>query len=347
MELALYDPLKFTRLGRQETAPKHCRLWWTGSGVSFTAACTRVEIEVEAFDSDHAVWLAVLAGGAMVARFPLNRGRQTYTALAGMDPAFTHEISVVRDTQPLPDEKCPPVIHAVLSDGELKPSAPKRQLIEFLGDSLTVGEGCFGPRYAEDWRMAWMGGVGAFPHRLSQMLDAERRVIAMSGWGAWKSWDGDESHRIGLIYEQLCAPIAAGNVPYAFDGRPADWVVINLGTNDSNAIKQESDPVSSAEAFTRRAYELIKTVRRHQQNAHILWAYGLCGIDMEQYILKVVEKVKAEGDDKVGYIRLSDCNGDLGSRMHPSRGAHLRAAGEICGYIRRVQGENTAVEAEK
>ncbi|MBR5751155.1 MAG: hypothetical protein IKX84_02100 [Clostridia bacterium] len=337
MEMRFYDPLDFTRLGRQEASPQHCRLWWTGSGVSFDAACTRVEMEIEAFASEHAVWLAVLAGGAAIARFPLGQGRQVYTVLAGMDPAFTHEISVVRDCQPLPDETRPPVIHAVLSDGELKPSAPKKQLIEFLGDSLSVGEGCFGPRYAEDWRMAWMSGVGAFPHRAAEMLGAERRVVAMSGWGAWKSWDGDENHRLGLIYDKLCAPIASGDVPYAFDGRQADWVVINLGTNDSNAIKQETDSASAAGAFTRRVEELIKTVRGRQKNAYILWAYGLCGTAMEQYILRAVEQVKAEGDQKVGYLRLSDCDGDLGSRMHPSRAAHQKAAEEICGYIRNIE----------
>ncbi len=342
-----YDPMSFTRLGRQETAPEGCRLWWTGSGISFTSACTQVDIDVEAFPSEHAVWLAVLAGGAAVARFPLAKGRRVYTAIAGMDPAFTHEISIVRDCQPLPDETEPPVIHAVFSDGELRPSEPKKQLIEFIGDSLTVGEGCAGPLYATDWRMAWMSGVGAFPHQVARMLDAERRVVAMSGWGAWKAWDGDANHRLGLIYDKLCAPIASGDAPYAFDGRQADWVVINLGTNDSNAIKQEEDRASAAGMFTKRVAELIKTVRRRQKNAYIIWAYGLCGTDMEQYILEAVEQVKAEGDKKVGYLRLSDCNGDLGSRMHPSRAAHLKAAQEICGYIGQIKGNKSAGEAEK
>ena len=97
MEMNRFDPLKFTRLGRQESAPKSCRLWWTGSGISFAAACTQVEIDAETFPSEHAVWLAVTAGGATVARFPLAKGRRIYTAIAGMDPAFTHEIAIVRD----------------------------------------------------------------------------------------------------------------------------------------------------------------------------------------------------------------------------------------------------------
>ena len=340
-----FDPRAFTRLGRQQTSPESCRLWWTGSGISFTAACTQMEIEADSFASEHAVWLAVTAGGATIARFPLAKGRRVYTALAGMDPAFTHEIAIVRDCQPLPDETEPPVIHAVFSDGELKPSEPKKELIEFIGDSLTVGEGCAGPVYAADWRMAWMSGVGAFPHQTARMLDAERRVVAMSGWGAWKAWDGDENHRLGLIYDKLCAPIASGDMPYAFDGRQADWVVINLGTNDSNAIKLEEDRVSAAEMFTKRVAELIRTVRSHQKNAYIIWAYGLCGTDMERYILEAVEQVKAEGNGKVGYLRLSDCNEDLGSRMHPSRAAHLRAAQEISGYIGRIKENGQAGEA--
>lgn len=347
MEMKRFDPLDFTLPGRQEASPECCRLWWTGSGISFSAACTRINIDAEAFTSEHAVWLAVLAGDAVIARFPLAPGRRTYTALAGMDMAFTHEISVVRDTQPLPDEPRPPVIHSVFSDGELMPARPRERLIEFIGDSLTVGEGCAGPVYASDWRMAWMSGVGAFPHRVASRLGAHRRVIAMSGWGVWKSWDADASHRLGLIYDRLCAPIPSGDVPYAFDSRQADWTVINLGTNDSNAIKQEQEPDSAAAEFTDRVCELIRIVRARQKLSYILWAYGLCGNSMERYILSAVEKIKAEGDERVGYLRLSDCNGDLGSRMHPSRSAHEVAAQEICAYIERTETLNTSKEVEK
>ena len=55
--------------------------------------------------------------------------------------------------------------------------------------------------------------------------------------------------------------------------------------------------------------------------------------------------LQAEGDGKVGYLRLSDCNGDLGSRMHPSRAAHLKAAQEISGYIGRIKQNGQAGEA--
>ena len=99
--------------------------------------------------------------------------------------------------------------------------------------------------------------------------------------------------------------------------------------------------------FTKRVAELIKTVRLRQKNAYIIWAYGLCGTDMEQYILEAVEQVKAEGDKKVGYLRISDCNGDLGSRMHPSRAAHMKAAQEICGYIGQIKQNGSAGEAKK
>lgn len=332
-----YNPCCFLRLGRYEKNDRLCRLWWSGSGIRLRAACTWLEIDAEAFEADQAPWIGILADGAPVARFPLLPGKRRYPVLCGMDPAYAHEIAILRDSQPVEDEPAPPILRAVYSDGKLEAARERGRLIEFIGDSLTVGEGTLGPSSAMEWRTVWMSNMCAFPSLVAERLDAEKRVLALGGWGVWRSWDGHAEHRIGRIYERLCAVNACGDKPYAFEERAADAVVINLGTNDgSTFIKEEH-----AGELIDRAAELLRMVRLHQPQAYILWAYGLCGQGMTPYLREAVDRVRSAGDRRLDFLPLEDCGGDLGSREHPGRAAHARAAERICECLERKWREQT------
>ena len=344
-ELKRYDPLcgLFALVGRHDKGQKECGLWWSGSGVRMRTACTAVEVEAESSARDHAQWLGVMIDGEAVARFPLREGRHRYLALSGMEDTVPHEIAILRDTQPSYDEDGPVYLHAVYTDGDVQKPEQKKLLVEFLGDSLTVGEGTLGPRSAQEWRMMWISHMPAFPTLVCSLLNADKRVVALGGWGAYKSWDGHHESRIGAIYEKLCAVTPGGEKDYDFDERGADAVVINLGTNDGSAIGKEAPENREAEArrLTQDAVELLKTVRRHQPNAFLFWAYGLCGVDMTPFLKAAVEQYRAEtGDQRAAYLPLPDANGDVGSRLHPSRDAHRRAAAVIAEAIRRAAEED-------
>ena len=317
--------------GRHDPKQSQCFLWWSGSGIRMRLACTCLEAEITSTASTHAIWLGVLLDGAPVARLPLQKGTHRYPVLAGMDAGFSHEITLIRDTQPGYDEEGPAVLEALYTDGGLQNMEERPLMLEFLGDSLTVGEGCVGPRSGEEWRMVFISHMPAFPTLTAEAMGAEKRVIALGGWGAARSWDGDENSRIGRIYDQLCAVIPGGDVPAAFAERPADAVIINLGTNDASGIAKlpEAEKPAARRQLTDRAEKLLRQVRARYPEAAILWAYGLCGSAAEAEIRPAVERLRREGDTRVDYLPLTDCNGDVGSRMHPSRAAHRRAALEI------------------
>ncbi|MBR1585389.1 MAG: hypothetical protein IJ662_07620 [Clostridia bacterium] len=343
-ELKFYDPLgpSFLRVGRYDPRDSLYGLWWSGSGLVMQIACTQLEIEVESTARDHAQWLGVMIDGEGVARFPLRQGVHRYLALAGMESGVSHEVTILRDTQPSYDEAGPLWVHGVYTDGTIEKPADKKLLVEFLGDSLTVGEGTLGPVSAQEWRMPFISHLPAFPTLAAAALNAEKRVIALGGWGAYKSWDGKHDCRIGAIYEQLCAVTPGGDRPYAFSERPADAVVINLGTNDASALKKEgAEPFEQeTEHLIADAVDLLRLVRRHQPAAHIFWAYGLCGIDMTPYLERAVQQYRQEtGDQRVSFLPLPDAAGDVGSRSHPSRAAHRKAARAIVDAIEHMEKE--------
>lgn len=333
---SLPDP-RFLPLGRHDPKEEKSSLWWSGSGVRVKLACKALEAEITASAHDHAPWMGVLMDGAPVARFPLLPGTHRYPLLAGLDGGFSHEVSIIRDTQPSYDEDGPVYLDAVYTDGEPERPAERPLLIEFIGDSLTVGEGCLGPESAEEWRLVWISHMPAFPTLVSEKLNAEKRVIALGGWGAARSWDNQPDSRIGRIYDRLCAITPGGDVPADFPERPAGAVVINLGTNDASALSKmtEAERPAAEQELRARAVELMEMVRARYPQAFILWAYGLCGKQVEAILQAAVQDRRNAGDMNVRYLSLTPAASN-GSRMHPSREAHQKAAEEIVKAIKNL-----------
>lgn len=332
MTLNHFDPRGegFLRMGRRDPGEAACALWWSGSGIRTVLDCTRLEIEADAPDDEFIPWIAVTVDGAPVARFPLRPGVHRYDVLGRMERGVAHEVAILRDSQPTDGDSAPLRLTAVYTDGTPAAPTPRPRLIEFLGDSLTVGEGTLGPTDAMEWRMIWISNQFAFPALAAELLNAEKRVVALGGWGAYLSYDANPDHVIGRIYDRLCAVVPGGDVPYDFAAqRPADAVVINLGTNDCSGLANAQPGPGGEAAFEDSAVALMELVRRRNPGAAILWAYGLCGNGLEAPLRRAVKRRAEAGDGNVRYLALDDCAGDLGSRSHPGRKAHRRAAEQI------------------
>ena len=325
-------------LGRHDPAEEKTRLWWSGSGIRFTLKAAALEADITWTGGGFNPWMGVVIDGAPVCRFPLTPGTRTYPLLFGMDGTVSHEVSLIRDSQPVLGSDGGPIeINALRVDGEIGPSSARPLLIEFLGDSLTVGEGCLGPQSADEWRTVWISVLGAFPALTAEAMCADMRVMALGGWGASRSWDNYEENRIGRIYNQLCVPIPGGEIPADFPERRADAAVINLGTNDNGPISRlEGDERAEAEeTLCRRAVELMEAVRARNPGAAILWAYGMCGKPMEPILKKAVDAFHAAGGQRAAYLSLTPAP-DHGSRSHPGPIAHRTAAREIADKLREM-----------
>ena len=335
----LNDPY-ITLTGRRDEVNDPLRLFWVGSGLSLTARLRSLSATIEADWSAHAPWMAVTLDGAPVARFPLQRGLRRYALLTDMDPAVAHRIRVVRDTQPMEgDERMLVRLRAVEMKGEALPT-PRLKTIEWIGDSLTSGEGLCGPVTAAEWKTVWMSGAMTCAAQACVLLDAEGEWISQSGWGIVTDWTQDRRHTLPRIYGDICGVLAAGSAPYDFAAHPADAVVINLGTNDANALSQlppaerparETEIADGVSAFLRQ-------IRAARPNAPILWVCGMCGDSLNDLLRRAVAEASADmADPLIAFEPLPACAQDeLGSLGHPGWRSHQRCAAIVARRLKEL-----------
>jgi lysophospholipase L1-like esterase len=282
-----------------------------------------------------------------------------------MNPDTVKNVQIIKDVQAMSgDPSCSLQIHAIKADGEFLPVNEKPYKIEFIGDSITSGEGTVGARPEEDWIPAWFSAINNYTKMTADALNADYRVISQSGWGVLTSWDNNPAGNIPDYYEMVCG-LLAGEKNMAlgafkendFGAWQPDVVVVNLGTNDGGAFnspewkddlsgevhKQRLNEDGSFNEEDLKAFEnavenfLIK-IRKYNKNAHIVWAYGMLGTPMMPAIYRAVDAyIEKSGDKKVSVFQLPNTTDEtIGARCHPGVLAHEKAAKELSSYIKEI-----------
>ena len=316
------------------------RFFWVGSGVTLAARVKALAAVIEADWTTQTPWLSVTLDAAPVTRLPLRRGRHHYLLLDGMDGERPHRIGVVRDTQPMEDDARQLVrLCSLQLAGEILPREERRR-IEFIGDSLTSGEGLAGPMKAAEWRSVYMSGGPTYAARVCTLLDAVGEWVSQSGWGVVSDWTGDRRHTLPGIYEEVCALQAEGRIPYDFSAHPVDAVVVNLGTNDMSALN--ALPVEEREA---RSAEIVTSVRAFCERIRflrpgvpILWVCGMCGGGINGLLRQGVETAaRALSDSRIAFLPLPACPQEaLGSLGHPGPASHRECAALIAAKLKEL-----------
>lgn len=185
--------------------------------------------------------------------------------------------------------------------------------IEFIGDSITSGEGVCGAVQEQTWAPFIYNAVESYPFLTAKALDAEIHVLSQSGWGVWCDWKGDRENALPLYYEQVCGVLgrvednAVGTAsepewvrkinitegcmrPWNFSSWQPDAVVINLGTNDLGAM----DRVASGEITLERA-KLITGENVGNSNA----AIEVMGVRFRESAVSFLRQVRKCNPDAV------------------------------------------------
>ncbi len=345
-------------LGRHTCTDGALNLFYTASGFVCRFTGSELRLCLNAGFTLYEPWLSVEVNGAWVARFPVAAGESEVCLLRGMTPGVPKTVRVVKDVQAMPGDPGHFLqVRALRYDGGgFLPLPEPAYRLEFIGDSITSGEGTVGAVGEQDWVSMFFGALPHYARLTADALNADWRIVSQSGWGLLSSWDNDPHCRVLDHYDTVCgvaagAPNAAlgAQQPYDFAAWPADAVILNLGTNDEHALDNPpwTDP-ATGDAFAQRptplhlaaleqaAVDALKTVRARNPRALLVWAYGMLGQGrMGPLLRSAVARYAAEtGDARAAYLPLPAATAEtLGSRQHPGPACHRQAAETLTAFL--------------
>lgn len=358
-----YSPLEdrihiYGRTVRQQPLP----LFWTGSGVEIDTDGGEVWFEVESAHAFWEEWIRIELDGVCIQRFLLEAGRKRICAYRGLPAGIRRTVRLLKEVQPYaedPDRYL--AVHAIGTDGKLYMAKPKKCRLEFIGDSLTSGEGLSGPEGLTAWAPATFGLQGHYACLLANWLEADFRILSQSGWGVYCAWDNNVRQNMPAYYDRVCG-IVEGEKNIAmgaqrendFSAWQPDVIVVNLGTNDGSAAAQPAwvDPVtgrawklergqdgrllaSSKKKVQDAAVAFLRTLRARNSHAYLLWAYGMVGSEIRPELEEAVETYRKE-DPRAKFVPLEGMRDEwVGANCHPNAASHRAAAKVLLEEIRQ------------
>lgn len=347
-------------LGRHTCTDGALNLFYTASGFVCRFTGSELRLCLNAGFTLYEPWLSVEVNGAWVARFPVAAGESEVCLLHGMAPGVPKTVRVVKDVQAMPGDPGHFLqVRALRYDGGgFLPLPEPAYRLEFIGDSITSGEGTIGAVGEQDWVSMFFGALPHYARLTADALNADWRIVSQSGWGLLSSWDNDPHRRVMSYYGSVCG-LAEGphnkalgaHQPNDFASWPADAVILNLGTNDEGAMNNppRTDP-ATGDCYAQRptpehlaqleqaAVDALKQVRALNPGALLVWAFGMLGDGRMRAVLEAaVARYRSEtGDTRAYYLPLAPATPEtLGARQHPGVACHRQAAETLTAFLRR------------
>lgn len=331
-------------MGRFDPEQVPVALDWTGSGLEVNFLGSALWAELEAPAASPVMWMIVLADGCPVTRFPVEQGCRFYPLLLGMEPDKSRVVTLMKETQPMPvTPEATVLLRSLRMKGELLSLPEKDLLIEFVGDSLTSGEGALAPRGNEEWITPWFTARGNYSWYACQALNAERRVLSQSGYGVCWDWQHLKENNMSLGYEKTVGVLHGESAEkrgcqkdYDFSANPADIVCIRLTSNDVNGMRQNGTEEADRETVLCGCLDLIRKVRKCNPSAKIVWILPGTG-SCPELAREAVLRAQSEGIAALSTCTLPDLEeADLGARRHPNAEWNRTAGLKLAEYLRSL-----------
>lgn len=347
------------------TIPKACPLplFYNGSAVELNVSGSELWADLEVSWHTLEIWVTIEVNGALISRLMLMPGSHSLCLFRGMSPEPVKNVRITRETQAMTeDEDCCLIVHGFQTNGLFYPVPEGKYTLEFVGDSITSGEGTYGAKGDPDWVPMYMSYSRDYARMTAEALGADACIVSKGGWGVLSGWDNNPNSNIPSRYEQLCG-LCCGSKneslgafkPYDFSARKTDAVIVNLGTNDASAFLQPAwhDPATGRtfkqrlnpdgtyreedlNRFEDAVVSFLHMLRRHNPQAHIVWCYGMLGYELSFAINDAMTRyIRESGDHNVIYLQLPNTTEEtVGSNDHPGKLSHERAARVLTEYLR-------------
>ena len=224
--------------------------------------------------------------------------------------------------------------------------AEKKLYIEFIGDSITCGNGslckylaaddflnylpsqtstCI--RHGENKDAQWVeeDATNSFAYLTARALKADCSLVSYSAMGLTKSWGGLNDYNMQQHY-QKGAFLREGGETFDFStARKPDFVVVNLGTND---VGQSGITEAKYKAAVKSFISQIREAYG-DPDLKIVWAVGLMGDGNYTWAKAAIDSLN---DENLYTYKFSPAQSGHGS--HPTIEQHANAAKGFRNYLK-------------
>jgi len=341
------------------TDPVH--LFWSGSGIEFDIKATELHVCIEGKYSLLEHYIAFEVNGSVCQRIMLDGTKQWLTVFRNFEKEKITHVRIIKEVQAMSEDPEHILnIYSIKTDGDVIPRDENRKFkIEFIGDSITSGEGTVGTDADGMWIAHYFSHVRSYPYMVSNILNADYRVISKSGWGVYCAWDNNIEHNVPAHYEEICSVMPKGSFDEIgiyekndFSAWQPDAIVCNLGTNDDGAfhnpeyVDEEGNVYKlhmngdeydekDADLFTSHVYSFLIKLRKNNPEAKLYWAFGIIESNIGKLIKEGVNRYNKDFGEAVRYIDLPCTEGEgFGSRMHPGFVSHMNSANVIANVLK-------------
>lgn len=324
------DHEAFRLMGRFDTIHQQfARCWAPGTAVEvgFTGTFCEIEIQDEVKYGTYHNYIEVVIDDLPPQRIQLKAERNVIL-IADNLPNTEHTLLICKNT-----EAAIGYIEFVgMSCASVFPLPPRTRSIEFIGDSITCGNG------NDDSQLSCGEGLWYDQHNaylsfgcvLSRRLEADWQLTAVSGIGMSRSCCGSQI-TMPEVYDRI--DMRKNGEIWKDPEKDPDLVVITLGQNDG---------LQDSTIFCSTYVDFLKTIRqRYQTSTIICCASPMANTElkpvMKTYVFSIVEALNQEGDGKVlpfayqGMYR-------TGCTFHPTAGEHQSIANELEVFVRQTMG---------
>ncbi|MCI1245612.1 MAG: GDSL-type esterase/lipase family protein [Bacilli bacterium] len=292
---------------------------------------------------DGRAYLAIVVDGGSFAgakAVGLDKEKAPYLLCGGL-PYGVHRVRVYKRTE----ASCSFTgLQSLTTDGSFRSISPQKRLkIEFYGDSITAGNGSEGLPGDDVYETRTENPLIGYAGLVSEALDADFSIVAIGGFALYRSpWNAQERIKdIPTMFDMADFRWGMGpleKVGWDNSSFLPDIVVINLGTNDDQLIRSESDP-SKRETLKKGFKAAFKKFLDR-----VFAAYGdplvIAGTGMiaNEVVDSLIEEACLSYPRPVSFIRFDSlkAGGYMANGGHPNAKMHEEAARELLSLIKSL-----------
>lgn len=257
-------------------------------------------------------WIYVFADGVKnykkAARIELGSGneKKEYTLLSGLSQG-KHTAKILKCTEA---KYGTAALFSLSTDGSfIAPPERLQRKAEIIGDSIMSGSESMRESSTTDSKLSESeNSLSSYGYVAADMLDAE--VSAVSRSGALVS--GYKGYASIPDYYEKYGQTEAENAEWDFSAYQPDFIILDLGTNDS-LISAPKDLI------TEKYIDFLRLIREKNPNAAIFCCAGAMVTSVNSLVENVVQTMNDGGDERIWFYALNA----ISAGGHPKEDTHL------------------------